>query len=180
MSSVQTWSVDPVHSTIEFEVPHMGFSIFRGKFKGVEGTVWMNPDDVSGARVEAKVDTTTVVAVGDGLYKALVGKDFFVSDEHRDLVFKSNKVTTAGDGGATIEGELTLRGVTRPLTLKSARLGTAKNPFAQKQMIAFSAEGELNRGDYGIVWNVPLDNGGKYLGERVRILLNIELLAQSA
>ncbi|MDQ3266007.1 MAG: YceI family protein [Myxococcota bacterium] len=172
------WSIDPVHSTIGYQVAHMGFSLYRGRFNGVEGTVLLDPSDLGTAQVEAKVDTRTVVAVGDGLYKALIGKDFLQSDQHPHLSFKSTGVETGADH-STLQGELTLRGVTRPVSLQVTSLGEAKNPFAQKQMLGFRAEGEIDRGDFGIVWNVPLENGGKYLGEKVRIVLNIELLRQA-
>jgi len=143
------WRIDAVHSTIDYEVSHMGFSVYRGKFKGVEGNVVLDP--------------------------ANLGKDFLQSDQHPHLIFKSTAVETHSNG-ATLNGELTIRGVTRPVSLRVSPLGQGKNPFAQKQMLAFRAEGELDRGDYGIVWNVPLDNGGKYLGEKVRLVLNVELL----
>ena len=177
MSSLTQWQIDPVHSNIEFEVPHMGFSLFKGKFNHVEGSVWWNEADFDSAKVEAKIDTKTVTAFGEGLYNAIVGNDFLQSEQHPHLVFKSTKVTGNGEG-ATLEGELTIRGVTRPITLRAQRLGKANNPFARKPMVAFRAEGELNRGDYGIVWNVPLDNGGMYLGEKVKLSLNVELLQQ--
>jgi len=153
----------------------MGFSVYRGKFKGVEGNVVLDPANLGTAQVEAKIDTRSVVAVGEGLYNAIVGKDFLQSDQHPHLIFKSTAVETHSNG-ATLNGELTIRGVTRPVSLRVSPLGQGKNPFAQKQMLAFRAEGELDRGDYGIVWNVPLDNGGKYLGEKVRLVLNVELL----
>lgn len=177
MNELSHWQIDPVHSNIEFEVPHMGFSLFKGKFNHVEGTVAWNETDFDSAKIDAKIDTKTVTAFGEGLYNAIVGNDFLQSDKHPHLVFKSTKISGQGDS-AKIEGELTIRGVTRPVTLTAKKLGKANNPFARKPMVAFRAEGELNRGDYGIVWNVPLDNGGKYLGETVKMVLNVELLQQ--
>ncbi len=172
------WSIDAVHSTIDYEVSHMGFSVYRGKFKGVEGNVVLDPANLASAQVEAKIDTRSVVAVGEGLYNAIIGKDFLQSEQHPHLTFKSTSVQADGSG-ATLQGDLTVRGVTKPVTLKVAPLGQAKNPFAQKQMLAFRAEGEVDRADFGIVWNVPLDNGGKYLGEKVKLALNVELLQQA-
>lgn len=172
------WTIDAVHSTIDYEVSHMGFSVYRGKFKGVEGKVVLDPADLGTAQVDAKVDTRSVVAVGEGLYNAIVGKDFLQAEQHPHLIFKSTAVELNGTG-ATLRGELTIRGVTRPISLQVSPLGRGRNPFAQKQMLAFRAEGELDRGDFGIVWNVPLDSGGKYLGEKVRLALNVELLQQA-
>jgi polyisoprenoid-binding protein YceI len=176
--TASTWAIDAVHSSAEFSLEHLGVSTYRGRFRAVKGTVVLDDDSPANSSIEAAIDVRSVDVDDKKLFDSLMGGDFFDVERHPHITFKSAQVEKLGDTQWRAQGELTIRGVTRPIELTIEDKGGANNPFAKRPMRAFLAHGEIDRGEYELRWNVPLDNGGQYLGERVAIDLHIELLKQ--
>ncbi|MFN8160484.1 MAG: YceI family protein [Solirubrobacterales bacterium] len=166
-----TWVIDPVHSRVGFEVAHLGISTFRGSFGEFEGrivTAGGSLASVEGTIAPASVD------VGDGqLAGHLRSEDFFATERHPVASFRSTSVQETGEGSYRLDGELTLRGVTRPLGLDVDVDGVGVGPDSSGR-IALSGRGELDRTEYGIEWNSRLANGASMVGERVRLVLSVE------
>jgi len=170
------WILDPAHTSVDFEVSHMHVSTFHGRFGTVAGTLVLDEATPANSSLEATVEAKSLEVRDPGLYGRLMGPDFFHAEQHPLLAYRSTKVERRDDTHWHVEGELSLRGVTRSVPLEVEALGGGNHPFARVPMKAFRAQGELDRGDYGMKWNAPLDTGAKYLGERVRIRLQVELL----
>ena len=161
-----TWSLDPVHSRIEFAVTHNGISAFRGTFKDVTGTL-----DEGALTGEARVES---IALEDpNLRGHLLSPEFFDAERFPALRFRSTAVELEG-ASATIDGEITIKGVTRPIRLTGELRGPVENPFGGT-VLALEVEGALDRRAFGIDWNMELPGGGEYLGNEVRLTGVLEL-----
>lgn len=170
------WVIDPAHTSVDFEISHMHVSTFHGRFGVVAGTLRLDEEVPANSVLEAEVEAKSLEVRDPALYGRLMGEGFFAAEAHPKLVYRSTRVERRDDTHWRVEGTLTLRGVTHPVPLDVEALGGGNHPFARVPMRAYRAVGALDRGDYGMTWNAPLDTGAKYLGERVRISLQVELL----
>jgi polyisoprenoid-binding protein YceI len=177
-TSVSTWSIDPVHTNIGFGVKHLGISTFRGRFKTFEGTIRLDESNPENSSVTADVDTASIEIPLERLYGHIVSPDSFEAETYPKLSFRSTRVEKVDDTQWKIHGDLAIKGVTKPVVLTTTYLGHEVHPFSQKTVAAFAAETEINRGDFGLTWNVPLASGGPYLGEQVKITLDVEAIKQ--
>ncbi|MFS8582764.1 MAG: YceI family protein [Limnochordales bacterium] len=175
MSNQTTWTIDPSHTIVEFGIRHLMITTVKGRFGGVEGTIKGNPDDWTDAEVEVKIDAASVDTRNEDRDNHLRSADFFEVEKYPHLTYKSTKVTKTGENSYTIEGELTIRDVTKPVTLEAEYLGKAVDPWGNEK-IGFSAKAKVNRKDFGLTWNAPLEAGGFLVGDEV----NIELEVQAA
>lgn len=169
------WSLDPAHTGVEFAARHLGVSKVRGRFTGVDGKLFVGAslDDV---RVDVSVDLSTVETGNRDRDAHLRSSDFFNVDTHPTMTFTSTGVRQHGDG-YTLDGDLTVNGVTRPLTLEVEFNGVEVNPFSQATQAGFSARGSLRRKDFGITWNVALEAGGFVVSDKVDIQIEAEFIA---
>lgn len=174
----ETWVVDSVHSSAEFAVSHMAISTYRGRFRQMAGKVVIDEEHPSKSSIEATVAVKSVDIEPGGLFDKLMGDEFFWVDKHPNLQFQSTQVERVDGTHWKVQGNLSIRGVSRPVELTVEDKGGGNNPFARKPMRSFHAHGELDRGEWGMKWNFPLDTGAKYLGEKVAIDLFIEVLKQ--
>ena len=169
-----TWAIDPIHTSVEFRVKHLGISTYSGRFNEVSGTI------VTGAGSIDSVDGTAKaasVAVSDeGLIGHLKSPDFFDADANPDIKFVSKSVTLNGDT-LTMTGDFTLRGVTKELELKGELEGVGNDLYGNTKL-GVTAEGVINRGDFGLNFNAALDSGAQAVGERVKLLLHVEAVKQ--
>lgn len=170
-----TWTVDPIHSTIGFEVKHFGISTFRGRFTGYEGTI--ETGDGSLERVEGTVRVDSVDVRDEQLAAHLQSEDFFDAANHPSIAFASTGVRQAGDG-FELDGDLTIRGVTRPVTLAVEVDGAGEDPYGGHR-ISVVASGEIDRFDYGIPFNAKTPNGAFVAGEKVRLVLTVEAVKEA-
>ena len=172
---VGTWTLDPTHSTLTFTVRHLAISKVRGSFESFEVTV-VTPEDPSQISVVATVDVASVStgqAQRDG---HLLSSDFFLIEEHPTMTFTSTGITVDGDDFSLV-GDLTLRGVTKPVTLKGEFGGIVTDGYGQTKAGA-SASTKINRHDFGVSWNAALEAGGFTLGDDVTISLDIQVVLQ--
>ena len=168
-----TWTIDPVHSSVEFSLAYMGFSTYRTGFRALEGTLRFDPARPAESSVSATIPVASVNVTNDRLMQRLMDADLLGGAEHPSITFESTRVE-AGDGAHfTVTGNLTIHGVTHAVRLGARYLGQGKHPFSGKIAAGFRAVAEIDRRDFGVTWNAAMDTGGAYLGERVRVELVI-------
>ena len=166
-----TWSIDPIHSSIGFGVKHLGISTFRGDFKQAAGTI--ETEDGAIRSIEGSVRVENLVTEEPALTGDLHSEDFFDAAKHPELTFKSTSVEQAEDGRLRVTGDLTIRGVTRPVELDAEIEGVGDGPDGSTR-IGITATGAIDRSDWGITWNAPLANGAFAVAERVKLTLHVE------
>ena len=169
------WTVDPGHAEVGFVGRHFGLTKVRGRFTGVEGIVHV-AEDIAESTIEVTIDMTSVESGSADRDAHLRSEDFFHVDEHPIAVFRSTTVTAAGSTG-TVTGDLTIKGVTRPMTLDVAYLGHARDPWDNDRAV-FSASTTINRDDWGLTWNMILDTGGLLVSKDIRLEVEAELILQ--
>ncbi|MBH0023005.1 YceI family protein [Salinibacterium sp. SWN248] len=170
-----TWHIDATHSTVSFTVKHLMISKVRGTFEGFSGTIVTSetPAENSVTAEIAMATINTNQADRDG---HLRNNDFFNVEQFPTATFKSTSVAINGDD-LTIEGDLTLRGVTKPVTLKGEFGGIAQNPYGQT-IAAASASTVINRTNFGVNYNAALETGGVLLGEDVALTFDLQAALQ--
>ncbi|MGD1959277.1 MAG: YceI family protein [Fulvivirga sp.] len=171
-----TWVVDPAHSSVQFEVSHMTVSSVTGVFTGFTGSVTSSRENFQNAKINASIDVNTVSTNNLERDKHLKENDFFNANTFPNISFISSVFKKNADGTYTIQGDLTIRDVTKPISL-SANFGGLVS-INGKQKAGFAAKGKINRFDYGLKWDDVLDSGGLIVSETVNIVLNIELVKQ--
>lgn len=165
------WAVDPSHSAVSFSVRHLMVSKVRGRFGTFTGTITIG-DDLNASSVEANVEMTSVNTDDEGRDAHLRGADFFDVEQFPTMSFVSTSLSAEGDSYA-LAGDLTIKGVARPVTFVLEFEGVSTDPWGNTKA-GFSAETEINRKDWGLEWNVALETGGLLVGEKVKIQLDIE------
>jgi len=175
-ASTITWKLDPAHSVAEFKVKHMMISNVKGSFTGLTGTLTEDKNDPTRSTVEAAIDIATL-NTGDAQRDAhLKSADFFHHEQHPQMTFKSTKVEKKGDDEYTVTGDLSLHGVTKPVTFKVEGPSTpTKDPWGNTR-IGLSATAKINRKDFGLSWNAALETGGVLVGEDVQITIDAEFI----
>lgn len=168
------YDVDPDHSIVEFKVAHMVISKTTGHFKDYTGFIEMDPDAGTVKAIEATIKTASVTTNQEKRDTHLRNPDFFDVEKYPTMVYKMKSYKKSGDGYTAI-GDLTLRGVTKEMTLTGNLNGVTKDPWGNTRA-GFTAEGKVNRKDFGMVWNNALDGGGLIVGDEVLIKLDIECI----
>jgi polyisoprenoid-binding protein YceI len=170
-----TWNVDPSHSRVGFRVKHLGISTVRGQFREFEGRLVVAEDGTVKAFGSARVDSIdTGEADRDGHLKA---PDFFDAPTYPEITFESTSITAVDDDTWEITGDLTMHGVTKPITLQAEVGGAGPDPFGGERA-GLEATGELSRGDYGMKFNQALGTGNAVVSDKVKLDLDIEAVKQ--
>jgi polyisoprenoid-binding protein YceI len=171
-----TWSVDPAHSRVEFQVKHLGIATVRGHFENFAGTLELG-DDPAEAKAYGTVDAASVDTNDEGRDAHLRSPDFFDVEQYPEIVFESRSITPTGDETFDIAGELTLHGVTHEITLHAALTGAEQDPWGNDR-VGLEVTGVLDRGDYGITFNQVLGSGNVLVSDRVKLHLDISAVKQ--
>jgi polyisoprenoid-binding protein YceI len=174
-----TWQIDPAHTDVGFEVKHLMISKVRGRFGTVSGTIELDEADVTKSSVAAEIDVTTIDTREAQRDAHLRSADFFDVENFPKLTFRSTRVERAGEGRVTVVGDLTIRGVTREVTLAVEEEGTAKDPWGGDR-IAFSATAKIDRRDFGLTWNQALETGGVLVANEIRLILDVQAVKAPA
>jgi len=169
-----TWTVDPAHSSIGFSVRHMMVSKVKGQFRQFDASIEADPEDLTTADISFSIDVNSIDTGNQDRDNHLKAPDFFDAQNHPKITFKSTKIVSKGDGVYDVTGDLTIRGVTRPVTFKVTYGGQGKNPCGAI-VAGFSGEGKINRTEFGLTWNTPLETGGVLVSEDVDISFDIEV-----
>ena len=170
------YEVDPSHTQVMFKVRHMGISTVTGRFGRFAGTFAYDPEDPAASWLTATIDAASIDTDNDRRDNHLRSPDFFAADSYPTLTFQSSRVEPTGEGRLRVAGDLSIRGVTRPVVLDVALEGAALGQEG-RPMTGWTAEATINRMDYGLRWNRLTEAGGWVVADEVRILLEVEARA---
>ena len=171
-----TWNIDPVHSSVGFQVRHM-FSKVNGNFAEYSGTIHSDPDNLQNSSVEVVIAAASVNTNNEKRDGHLQGEDFFWVEKNPEITFKSTKVTRKGDM-LMVEGLLTMRGKENPVVLEAEFLGSGADAWGNNRG-GFSATTKVDRKEWDITYNKTLDKGGALLGDEVTITLEISAVLET-
>lgn len=170
-----SWEVDPSHSKVNFSVNHLVISEVDGTFKKFNGSLTSSSDDFSNADIKFKIDVNSINTDNDQRDGHLKSEDFFHTEKYPKITFKSTSFKKKKDNKYILKGNLTLRGVTKKLTLNVKHGGIAKDSYGNTKA-GFILTGTINRVDYGVAWNAKTEHGGWTVGEEVRLVVKLELV----
>jgi polyisoprenoid-binding protein YceI len=172
-----TWSVDPARSRVEFQVKQLGIDTVRGAFNEFTGTLELG-DDLTGARAHGFVSVASVDTNRRRRDAHLRSPHFFDAERFPELTFESGEIRPLDADSFEIAGNLTMHGVTRPITLTAELQGTREDPWGN-QRVALEVAGQLNRGDYGMTFNQALGSGNMLVSDRVKLVLDISAVKRA-
>jgi polyisoprenoid-binding protein YceI len=178
-SQTSTWTIDASHSHVEFAVRHMMVATAKGRFADVQGTVQWNGADLATAVIDVVIPVDTIDTKNEQRDGHLKSPDFFDAASFPSMTFKSTRITPGSGNEFTIEGDLTIRGTTRPITLAAESHGQLRDPWGLDRA-GFSATGKIDRLAYGLNWNAALETGGFVVAQDVKISLEIEITKPGA
>lgn len=172
------WNLDPAHTSIEFSMRHMMIATVKGTITLKEGYV---ETDESGKplRVEARLDAKSIYTGAADRDNHLRSPDFLDAENHPEVIFRSDKITALGEGRYRVEGEVTIRGITKPLAFEVETQGPVKDPWGNERLAAHF-QGRLNRKDFGLTWNMVLEAGGFLVGDEVRFSVDTQAVKAAA
>lgn len=168
------WNVDSTHALVEFSVKHMAISTVKGHFKSFTATGETNEAGIP-TSLEMEIDATSIFTNNDQRDGHLKSPDFFEVENHPTLNFRSTSITGAGDD-LTIAGELTIKGVTKPITLRGELSQTVIDPWGN-QRTSLAVTGKLSRAEFGLTWNMALEFGGLMVSDEVKLHVEAEAVA---
>lgn len=168
----ETYTIDNSHSDVSFQVRHLVTQV-RGKFNEYQGTIDLDSAKMENSKVEFRIKATSIDTGLADRDNHLRAEDFFHVEKFPEITFKSESIKATGKDTYDVTGKLTMRGVTKTVTLPVSFLGKVKDPWGNDKA-GFATETTINRKDYGIVWNAALDSGGVVLGDDVKISINLE------
>jgi polyisoprenoid-binding protein YceI len=171
-----TWKVDPVHSSVEFQVKHLGIATVKGLFKEFEGTLEAGPD---GAVAYGTVQTTSVDTREPARDEHLRSADFFEVDKYPQIDFRSTAIRTTGEDEFEIVGDLSIHGVTRSVTLQGTVEGIEPEDHQGQTRVGLSAHTQINRSDFEMRFNAALGSGNVVVSDKVKILVEISAVKQA-
>ena len=167
-----TWKVDPIHSSVEFQVKHLGIATVKGQFKEFEGTLVVGPD---GVKADGKVNVASVDTREPQRDAHLPSPDFFDAETHPEITFTSTAVRPIDEDTFEVEGDFTIRAITRPLKLIATVEGTETDHEGHPR-VGLSASAQINRSDYDMKFNMALGSGNVVVGEKVKIVIDISAI----
>ncbi|HWQ22984.1 MAG TPA: YceI family protein [Gaiellaceae bacterium] len=158
-----TWSIDPAHSTLEFSITHMGLATVKGRALGISGTIVGGPEP----SLSGTVPVAGITTFDENRDAHLRSPEFFDAERYPELTFRSTQIVAEGDR-LRIEGELTMKGVTRPVRLEGHLTGTGTDPWGNER-IGLELSATIDRTEFGLTWNAPLPGGGFLLPNTVQL-----------
>lgn len=170
-----TWTVDPSHTRIGFVARHAMVTKVRGAFNDFEGSVVVDADDFAKSAATVSIKAASIDTRNDQRDGHLRSNDFLAMDEHPDITFASTGVTQTGPTGLELTGDLTIRGVSRPLTVPFEFEGLATDPFGNLRA-GFEGAVTINRKDYGVTWNAALETGGVLVSDKIVLEFEVSMI----
>jgi len=162
------WAIDPTHSEIGFKVKHMMFTNVSGKFNAFTATIENDADHFESSKISFSADVNSVDTNNGDRDNHLRSADFFDVEKFSTLSFVSTSVKKINEGTFQINGDLTIKDVTAPVTLNAEYSGLMKDPWGNTK-IGLSVDGKINRKDFGLTWNAALETGGVLVGEEIKL-----------
>ena len=160
------YAVEPAHTQVEFSVFHMGFTPYYGRLSDASGTLVLSPATPADSKLDVTIPADTISTTSSKLNDELKGDQWFDVQRYPQITFHSTSVEPSGDASATVVGDLTMHGVTRPVTLSVQFVGAGTNPLDSKYTVGFRATGQVSRSAFGVQTYVPL------IGDAVEITLS--------
>ena len=168
------WVIDPDHACATFAVRHFMIANVVGLFGKMTGTIYFDPPDIAHLSAEAEIDVTSLSTGNRARDEHLLSPDFLDAAKHTKITFKTTRVEAAGDNRGKVTADLAIRGITRPVSFQVEWLGPVKSPFSGKSSIGFRGATKINREDYGIETNYPMEGGGLVVGREVEITFDVQ------
>ncbi|MGC8486790.1 MAG: YceI family protein [Clostridia bacterium] len=178
MATESIWDVDAAHSSAEFSIRHMMITSVKGHFSSIAGTVTGDPDDLTTARVHLDIDLSTVDTRNTDRDNHLRSADFFDVEHFPTMTFESRSIERTGPSTYRVGGDLTIHGVTKPVTVDVTAEGQGKDPWGGTRA-GFSGTTTINRKDFGLMWNVALEAGGVMVGDQVKVSVDLETVQRA-
>jgi polyisoprenoid-binding protein YceI len=166
-----TWNVDPAHSSVEFQVKHMGIATVKGFFGGFSGKLEVG-ETIDQSVAEGTVDVNSVNTREEARDGHLKSPDFFDAANHPEITFRSTSLSAGANGAVAIDGDLTIRGVTKPVRLEAVVDGPDTDPWGNER-VGIEAVATINRSDYEMKFNQALGSGNMLVSDKVNIVLQI-------
>lgn len=173
VATAQKWAIDASHTEVKFKVKHLVITTVTGAFKSFSGEVISEKEDFNGAKVSFSIDVNSIDTNSADRDNHLKSGDFFAADEFPQITFANGKLVNNG-GDYQLTGDLTIRGVTKQVTLEVDYNGTVKDPWGN-QKAGFELRGKINRKDFNLNWNVITEAGGMLVGEEVKLEISAQL-----
>jgi len=173
MSTQKTWTIDTVHSEIQFRARHMVVSNVTGKFDSFESTAVTPEDTMEGAEITFSADVASVNTGSEQRDNHLKSDDFFNAEKFPKLTFKSDRFEKISEESYRLTGQLTIRDVTKPITLEVEYGGVIKDPYGN-QRSGFTVNGKVSRKAFGLQWNALMESGGAVVGDEIKINCHVE------
>jgi polyisoprenoid-binding protein YceI len=167
-----TWVVDPAHSSVAFEVKHMMISTVRGLFREFDGTLEAAEDDPAHSRVRGTAKVASIDTGSPDRDEHLKSPDFFDAERYSEITYVSTRIEPLGGPDYRVTGDLTIKGVTRPVTMEASVEGAGEDPWGAER-VGIRVRGRIDRKDFGLSWQQPLAKGGVLVGEDVTILIDV-------
>ena len=164
------WNIDPAHSSVEFQVKHMGIATVKGFFSDFEGSLEVAEDGT--VRAGGSVKAASINTRSAQRDEHLRSPDFFDAENHSELRFRSSSVEQLDEETYRVVGELTIRGVTREVEFHALAQGVDQDPWGNTR-VGLEVAGEIDRDEFGLTWNQALESGGLLVGKNVKVLLDL-------
>lgn len=174
MSTTTKWVVDPTHSEVQFKVKHLVISTVTGAFKTFSGEAFTDGSDFENARIKFMLDVKSVDTNQAQRDEHLRSGDFFEAESYPQIEFKSTSFTRVSDDNYKLIGDLTMKGVTKPVELQAEFGGSAKDAYGNTKY-GFEVTGKINRKEFGLTYNALTETGGLALGEDIKLIANIQI-----
>jgi polyisoprenoid-binding protein YceI len=172
------WTIDTAHSEVTFKVRHLVISNVSGKFTSFEGTVEADKDDFSDAKISFSADIESITTGNEQRDGHLKSPDFFDAANHPKLSFTSTTVSKVKGSDYLVKGNLTIKGVTKPVELE-VEFGGVQKDFYGRTIAGFEVNGKINRQDYGLTWSAVTETGGIVVADDVKLHINTELVKEA-
>lgn len=173
------WVIDPTHSEVTFKVKHLVISTVTGNFKNFEGALETpGESDFTDAKVEFSIDTDSISTNQEQRDQHLRSPDFFDAESHPKIAFKSTSFTKEGDDEYTLSGDLTVKGITKPVKLDVGFGGTATDPYGNFKA-GFDVSGRISRKEFGLTWSAVTEAGSVVVGDDIKLQISVQFVKQS-
>jgi polyisoprenoid-binding protein YceI len=176
-TATSTWTIDPTHSIAEFAVKHFVITTVKGRFRDLDGKLEIDEASPENSSVTANIQVASVDTNVADRDAHLRSDDFFNAEQYPLITFQSTRVERVSDDRYKVHGNLTIRDVTRPVTLDSEFEGEADDPWGNRRA-ALTATTQISRKEFGVKWNQALETGGAVVSDNVKITLHIEAIEQ--
>ncbi|WP_126244473.1 YceI family protein [Chitinophaga rhizosphaerae] len=173
-----TWKIDPAHSEVEFKVKHLMITNVTGHFAQFDGTVSATKDDFTDANIRFEADVDSISTKNSQRDEHLKSPDFFDAPNHPKLSFTSTGVEKIDADSFVLKGDLSIRGVTKPVALNVAYSGITIDPYGQTKA-GFELTGKINRKDFGLSWSATTEAGGLVVSDEVRLIAAVQIIKQA-